>query len=495
MPHSHAKRYKPKCLSVELHRFVNRMFENRHRKSPEVDSMFDDLSRFQCCCLEIEKSSREDAIRGVKLAIKATYQMIHGSRSFYHHLMSFGLTASELDVRVVREVDKLSNYWKISHDLARICTGSRYRSCRPLFNHITLNRVSPHDPVLSANMLVRSKRFVHAEIQMVMYHETNGPKGLPRVIGSSKAACYLCDAFIKAHSVFRISKAHRQVYAKWTVPQPSQLHAHTLDRLRIALEQVDKEVRQELSLAQRRSPGKLYPFQSSINLHNTVVSTSSDSTFLSQLQSHDGYGPDVCQAMLSTSVARNADTESVSPQLPVPGPQRKKDIEQNAMSEVAGRLSYSHQEESRSLSDQEKSIRHGETAFKHVPIESAIESSSDNLASVRAGLSGEDTSCEVRSSSPRELRVGPFYLYVYLEESPEDIKAYTHASIRAKYLPLGSGHGDQASRAIVLAPGEERVLLCRDYAGAQRPQIMIGDDHCGAVTISCKWHHAIVERT
>lgn len=496
-----------------------------------------------------------------------------GNNSFYRHLESFEITASELDVRVVRELDKLSNYWRISRDLARICSGNRrYKSCRPLFKHLTLDIVPHHNPVSSANTDVRLNRFVHAEVQMAIYHETRRSQSLPRMIGSSKAACYLCDAFIRAHGIFQVSKAHRQVYNQWTVPGSPRLDARTMHRLSAALGQVDEEVREELSLAQGCRRGRLYPFQSSINLHNTVISTRSNSTVSPLPQSREGRQSNICQVKLSTPAATSDDTEKFSSQAPIRSPQRSNTVE-NAILTVFDRLSsekrsgsackssrsverlhnlassispsppenygkvtpklemirssppfvgpnsnaateltadtciihgmYSSRGEVHALqgsfrsnfSDQSNSISSHETILKDLPIKGSADDDRNDLASGCAESSWGDISFEVSPSSPRELQVGTFQLHVYLEKSSEDSKPYTHGSIKANYLPSKSIHTEPESEAIMLVPGEERVLLCRDYARDQGPQIIIEDDHGGVVNISCTWHRAIQQRT
>lgn len=59
---------------------------------------------------------------------------------------------------------------------------------------------------------------VHAEIQLLFFYELH-PKILrPRVICSSKSACYLCDLFIRCHGQFHISRTHGRLYGKWNLP-------------------------------------------------------------------------------------------------------------------------------------------------------------------------------------------------------------------------------------------------------------------------------------
>ena len=90
------------------------------------------------------------------------------------------------------------------------------RSYRALFTRLRLETLEHYEP--SSTLGMKLKRFVHAEVQMVVFLETSSPPPWPRVIGASKEACFLCDSFIKAHGYFYLSKAHRKVFHQWTVP-------------------------------------------------------------------------------------------------------------------------------------------------------------------------------------------------------------------------------------------------------------------------------------
>jgi hypothetical protein len=157
---------------------------------------------------------------------------------------------------------------------------------------------------------------------------------------------------------------------------------------------------------------------------------------------------------------------------------------------------YGPQESARSnLSDQSNSGLSDETTPEDVPIESGIDDGRNDLGSGCVKSSCGDISFQVSSSSPRELQTGTFHLHVYLEKSSEYSETYTHASIKANHLPSKSIHREQDFVAIMLALGEEKVLLCRDYAKDQRPRITIRDDHRGVVNVSFTWHRATPERT
>lgn len=59
---------------------------------------------------------------------------------------------------------------------------------------------------------------VHAEIQLLFFYELNPGRLRPRVICSSKSACYLCDLFFKLHGQFYIPRTHGRLYERWTLP-------------------------------------------------------------------------------------------------------------------------------------------------------------------------------------------------------------------------------------------------------------------------------------
>ncbi|KAJ5097735.1 hypothetical protein N7456_008456 [Penicillium angulare] len=59
---------------------------------------------------------------------------------------------------------------------------------------------------------------IHAEIQLIAYCEINSPELWPRVIGSSKDACFLCNAFIVEHGKMHTSRTHGRLYTGWRLP-------------------------------------------------------------------------------------------------------------------------------------------------------------------------------------------------------------------------------------------------------------------------------------
>ena len=208
----------------------------------------------------------------IKLVVKDAFSITVDGFSLPTRLEAVGF--SRVDTREVREVSKIANYWRTCCSLAHLS-----RSYRILFARPQLEALEPYKPTAMERLKV--KRFVHAEVQMVVFYKTCFPPPWPRAIGASKEACFLCDAFISAHGYFYLSKAHRQLFHKWTVPDRSDYTTATLKRFRSALEIVDQAVLKEPEVARRKRVFRPFPLQSSINLHKLILPAPSVTTIRS----------------------------------------------------------------------------------------------------------------------------------------------------------------------------------------------------------------------
>ncbi|KAF2739127.1 hypothetical protein EJ04DRAFT_609231 [Polyplosphaeria fusca] len=82
---------------------------------------------------------------------------------------------------------------------------------------------------------------VHAEIQLILHYESRqNVVHAPRVVKSSKSACFLCDLFIKQlHGRWYTPKTHGVVYDRWMLPDLASLGIQP-DRLRDLEMRIDK---------------------------------------------------------------------------------------------------------------------------------------------------------------------------------------------------------------------------------------------------------------
>ena len=59
---------------------------------------------------------------------------------------------------------------------------------------------------------------VHAEIQLLLYHDARPAKLRPRVICSGKRACYLCYLFMVFCGHYEPGVSHGKLYPMWSLP-------------------------------------------------------------------------------------------------------------------------------------------------------------------------------------------------------------------------------------------------------------------------------------
>lgn len=233
----------------------------------KLDALSNDVDSMHNHFIELEKTNPPGWPCVLKTIIRAAYHITVDGISLPERLADIGLSAH--DTREIREVGKIANYWRICCYLTHLT-----RSYRDIFTTLRLEVVVPYRPLSGLNR----NRFVHAEIQMIVHYETSSVAVWPLALGASKEACYLCYSFITAHGRFSVSKAHRQLFPQWTVPDLADYTPETLQRLRIALERVTQAVRAELRSTQYHQRLRLFPLQSSINLHRLNLPTPSSTS-------------------------------------------------------------------------------------------------------------------------------------------------------------------------------------------------------------------------
>lgn len=119
---------------------------------------------------------------------------------------------------------------------------------------------------------------VHAEVQLLFHYEQNSCKVPPRIICSSKQACFLCDLFFKIHGRFTIPSTHGRLYEKWAIPEAVKSIEPTdkdiLTTLRSFVLAINNALLREIQLTRKSYPN---PFESII-LHSAVCLPSNQST-------------------------------------------------------------------------------------------------------------------------------------------------------------------------------------------------------------------------
>lgn len=118
---------------------------------------------------------------------------------------------------------------------------------------------------------------IHAEIQLIYYCELNASTVplWPRVVRSSKDACWLCNAFILSHGKVFTSRCHGRLYPGWRLPLlggPSVSIADAFNR------KLEEQISKSLVLAMRGRNRMKYtqPNESTLSVLSHVPSTSSE---------------------------------------------------------------------------------------------------------------------------------------------------------------------------------------------------------------------------
>ncbi|KAK8134629.1 hypothetical protein PG984_006641 [Apiospora sp. TS-2023a] len=119
---------------------------------------------------------------------------------------------------------------------------------------------------------------VHAEIQLLFHFEQSKPDFPPRVVCSSKDACFLCNTFILMHGKMHTPRSHGRLYPGWRLP-----HAGSTDLHSKFVERLDGLAKGSLETLFYRGTKTLYPEPNESTLLTLLGSAS---TLLSRVTHH-----------------------------------------------------------------------------------------------------------------------------------------------------------------------------------------------------------------
>lgn len=177
---------------------------------------------------------------------------------------------------------KLSRYYEVAVNLTNAARSTRY----PIFNSVKVASVvcnnidyrtleanlKPFDQTLSRIKLsprnnlpivttrrahvrdryaerisnAQTKWKVHAEVQILLFYELNPTLQRPRIICSSKSACYLCNLFVRIHGQFQTPRTHGRLYDKWTLPCWSPKQSYMAETITPVLEKFNKALEMKI---------------------------------------------------------------------------------------------------------------------------------------------------------------------------------------------------------------------------------------------------------
>jgi hypothetical protein len=125
---------------------------------------------------------------------------------------------------------------------------------------------------------------VHAEIKLLFYYELYPTSNRPRVLSSSKSACYLCNLFIGLHGDFYTSRTHGRLYDRWMLPDWLEgIAPDRCEKLSGALKQFNAVLEKKIRLTlEARRASLNHPNESvlipRVHWSSSVLPTSASST-------------------------------------------------------------------------------------------------------------------------------------------------------------------------------------------------------------------------
>jgi len=166
-------------------------------------------------------------------------------------------------------VGKIGRYYSASLEL--VCA-ARDKGCR-VFRNIQVEPFQVLVPVPASSK--KSDYKVHAEIQLLFWYELHPDRPRPRVICSSKSACYLCNLFFQLHGGFAVPRTHGRLYPKWILPYWLKVPAQRQEELGLLTTQFKAVLDNRILIASRSAKGPCYHPNESVLHHHAIWPSSS----------------------------------------------------------------------------------------------------------------------------------------------------------------------------------------------------------------------------
>lgn len=281
-------------------------------------------------CALIERADQcapgtDEELQLLKTIVKQCHAFCHpNGRTIEETVAFYGLKKQEaLQNKSLRQVNKIGRYWGLCEDLTQ--ASKKYGR---LFETVNLQTVPRYQAYIPTPFTTagRVTYHVHAEIQLIVFYDMNPSLGTrrPRVLGVSKAACYLCDLFILCHGQFKITKTHGTLYHQWNVPDLASYKKAQLLKYRRILAEMNSTVFNSIIRERQRSSKRPSQMESFVHLpaHFLTPSLSSDAgsvapatmsdhntaVFESTGQSNRLRSPDIPQMVFSSTTINDPRT-------------------------------------------------------------------------------------------------------------------------------------------------------------------------------------------
>ncbi|OGE47098.1 hypothetical protein PENARI_c065G01753, partial [Penicillium arizonense] len=175
---------------------------------------------------------------------------------------------------------------------------------------------NPSDQFCEQTTRILREAKIHAEVQLIAHCETQSAPLFPRVIGSSKDACFLCHALIHSHGKMHTSRTHGRLYPNWRLPIASSFkyleHRFNDFLLNYARETIKAREKGQTRVHPCPNESTLLPMLASMSTISAVQCPIAITT--ERTASVPGFAPDfeIMKPALSNTVSTNRQSPSVN---------------------------------------------------------------------------------------------------------------------------------------------------------------------------------------
>ena len=190
----------------------------------------------------------------------------------------------------IRQLNKIGRYWGLCMSMTD--DSRRYPT---LFTNAQLKPLRPYQGMNSYISSIdgqRARCLVHAEMQIIAFYGNirNTSALVPRVIGASKSACYLCNLFIQLHGQFFITKTHGHLYERWNFPDLADFKPVERVNYRRVLSAMDNELQAAYNREIRATRRRGHPMGSWLTLPPARSLSPAPSTISNSLSGENNDG-------------------------------------------------------------------------------------------------------------------------------------------------------------------------------------------------------------
>lgn len=314
-PAYHTKRRRP--MHEDLEQVFNWYLSKPKEFTDQMKSQTSRLRDFINFMIRVHRHNSTVTFQNRLEALQLAGSVCDIRQSLELALEQIAIKVDDIRMKAIRAFDKVANYRHISERLSRLAGSRKFRRLFQSLRFRFLDNYAPH-------MVLGRERFVHAEVRIVTFHRLESTRSLPMAIGTTKAACYLCNLFLSLHPQYTISATHGTLFDAWTIPDVLSYSVKDRRELRAVVQNMQTAL--EARARQGNHGFRPFPVQSGIYYvpslpslagtviaHAALVETASISTVRSISETHSAVATPSMESVGEAVFFSESDRDAVSP--------------------------------------------------------------------------------------------------------------------------------------------------------------------------------------